>query len=62
MSVHKYYCIRSSRKSRPVMMDDSASTHERKKLVKAYKNVLPQKQTAVAEVWGDLLKKDEKMK
>ena len=28
-----------------MMMDDSAPTHERRKLVKTYKIVLPQKQT-----------------
>ena len=32
------------------MMDDSASTHNRRKLVKIYKTVLTQKQTVVAEV------------
>ena len=35
-----------------VMMDDSAPTHKRKKLVKAYKNELPRKWTVVAEVCG----------
>ena len=31
-------------------MDDSAQTHERRKLVKTYKTVLPQKRTVAAEV------------
>ena len=31
-------------------MDESAPTHERRKLVKTYKNVLPQKLIVVAEV------------
>ena len=35
---------------RPVMMDDNAPTHERRKLVKTYKYVLPRKQTVVAKV------------
>ena len=39
------------------MMDDSAPIHDRKKLVKTYKNVLPQKRTMVAKVCGDLLQK-----
>ena len=42
-------------------MDDSAPTHERRKLVKTYKNVLPQKQTVAAEVCGrDLLRMNSK--
>ena len=32
------------------MMDDSAPTNKRKKLVKNYKNVLPQKRNVVAKV------------
>ena len=32
------------------MMDDSAPTPDRRKLVKTYKNVLPRKRTVVAEV------------
>ena len=35
-----------------VMMDDSAPTHKKKKLVKTYKNVLPQKRTVVAKEIG----------
>ena len=31
-------------------MDDSASTHKRRKLIKTNKNVPPRKQTVVAEV------------
>ena len=49
---------KKSRPLRPVMMDDSAPTHEGRKLVKTYKNVLPQKQTVVADIMpGDLLQK-----
>ena len=33
-----------------MMMGDSAPTHERRKLVKTYKNVLPRKLTVVAKV------------
>ena len=40
-----------------VMMDDSAPTHKKKKLVKTYKNVLPQKQTVVVEVSGETYSK-----
>ena len=40
-----------------VMMDDSAPTPERRKLVKAYKNVLPRKRTVVAEVSGETYSK-----
>ena len=50
----------SSKKSRrlwPVMMDDSAPIHERRKLVKIYKNVLPQKRTMVAKVCGETYSK-----
>ena len=46
----------SSKKSRPlwpVMMDASALTHKKRKLVKTYKNVFPQKWTVVAEVCGE---------
>ena len=45
-----------------MMMDDSAPTHERKKLVKAYKNVFPQKHTAVAKVCGETYSKKKKKK
>ena len=57
VSVHIYDCkipSHSSKKSRPlwlVMMDNSAPKHERRKLVKTYKKVLPQKRTVVAEVY-----------
>ena len=43
-----------------VMMDDNAPTHERRKLVKTYKNVLPQKLTVVAEVFGETYSKNDK--
>ena len=36
-----------------MMMDDGAPTHERRKIVKTYKSVLPQKLTVVAEVCGE---------
>ena len=41
----------------PVMMDDSAPTHERRKLVITYKNVLPRKRTVVAKVSGETYSK-----
>ena len=34
------------------MMDDSMPTQERRKLVKTYKNVLPQKRTVVVKYAG----------
>ena len=37
----------------PVMTDDNAPTHEKRKFVKTYKNVLLQKQTVVAKVSGE---------
>ena len=37
----------------PVMMDDIAPTHKRRKLVKTFKNVFPQKLTVVAKVSGE---------
>ena len=41
-------------------MEDTAPTHERRKLVKTYQNVLPRKWIAVAEVYrGDLLQNDK---
>ena len=45
------------------LMDNNAPTHERRKQVKAYKNVLPPKPIVVAEVWGETYSKnDKKMK
>ena len=44
----------------PVMMVDSAPTHERRKLVKTYKNVFPGKQTVVVEVCGKTYSKNDK--
>ena len=35
-----------------MMMDYSATTHERRKVVKTYKNMLPQKQTVVVKYAG----------
>ena len=40
-----------------MMMDDSVPTHERKKLFKTYKNVLPQKQTLAAKVYRETYSK-----
>ena len=37
----------------PEMMDDSAPTHERRKLAKTYKNVLLRKWTVVPKVCGE---------
>ena len=60
MSVHTSHKrkipSRSSKKNNPlwpVMMDDNITvpTHERRKLVETYKNVLPQKRIAVAKVF-----------
>ena len=59
--VHTSHCThvkntRSSKKSRPMwpmMMDVNAQIHQRRKLVKAYKNVLTRKQTVVAEEQKD---------
>ena len=34
-------------------MDDSAPTHERTKLVKTYRNMLPRKRIVVAKVCGE---------
>ena len=54
---------RSSKKSRPLwpgMMDDSAPIHERRKLVKTYKNVLPRKRIVVAKVCGETDSKNDK--
>ena len=46
----------------PVIMYNSAITHERRKLVENYKNVLPQKHIVVAEVcWEIYSKNDKKM-
>ena len=42
------------------MMDDSAPIHERRKLVKTYKNVLPQKRIVVAKVCGETYSKNDK--
>ena len=36
-----------------MLIDDSAPTHTRRKLVKTYKNVLLHKRTVGAEVCGD---------
>ena len=55
----------SSKKSRPlwpVRMDDSAPIYERRKLVKTYKNVLPQKLIVVAKVCGETYSKNDKRK
>ena len=41
------------------MMDDNAPTHERRKLVKTNKNVLPRKRIVVAGVCGETYSKDE---
>ena len=43
-----------------MMMDDSAPTHERRKLVKTYKKCAPSKQTVVAEVCGEAYSKNDK--
>ena len=42
------------------MMDDKAPTHERRKLVKTNKNVLPRKRIVVAKVCGETYSKNDK--
>ena len=47
----------SLKRSRPlwlVIMDNSAPTHKRRKLVKTYKYVIPKRQTLAAEVCGEI--------
>ena len=41
-----------------MMMDDSAHTNERRKLVKTFKNLLPQNRAVVAEVCGEIYSKN----
>ena len=41
------------------MMDDNAPSHERRKLFKTYKNVLPQKGIVVAEVCEETYSKND---
>ena len=58
LTTHRFkilsHSLKKNRPLWPVMMDDNAPTHERRKLVKTYKNVFPRKQTVVAEVnWED---------
>ena len=43
-----------------MMMDDSAPIHERRKLVKNTKNVIPRKRIMVAEVCGETYSKNDK--
>ena len=45
-----------------MMMDDRAPIHERRKLVKTYKNVLPRQQIVVAKVCGETYSKNDKKK
>ena len=40
-----------------MMMDDSAPIHERRKLLKTYKDVLPRKRIVVAKVCGETYSK-----
>ena len=48
---------KKSRPLWPVMMNDSAPIHKRRKLVKTYKNVISQKWTVVAKVCGETYSK-----
>ena len=60
---HVKFHLTLQKKIRPlwqVMMDDSAPTHEKRKLVKTYKNVIIQKQTVVAKVSGETYSKMKK--
>ena len=43
-----------------MMMDDSAPIHQRRKLLKTFKNVLPRKRTVVAKVCRETYSKNEK--
>ena len=45
-----------------MMMDDSAPTNKRRKLVRTYKNVLPWKQVIVAEVCRETYSKEKMIK
>ena len=51
------HSLKKSRTRWLVIMDDSAPTHERRKCVKTYKNVLSRKQTVVTEVCGETYSK-----
>ena len=44
------------------MMDDRAPIHERRKLVKTYKDVLPRKRIVVAKVCGETYSKKKIIK
>ena len=52
--------LKKSRPLWPMMMDENAPTHERRKLVKTYKNVLPLKRIVAAEVCGETYSKNDK--
>ena len=56
ISVHTSNSSKKSRYLWTVMMDDNAPTHERRTLVKTYKNVLPRIQIVVAEVCREIPK------
>ena len=71
VSVHISHCThvkshltlrKKSRPLWPVMIDDSAPLHERRKLVKTYKNVLPRKLIVVTKVCGETYSKNDKKK
>ena len=47
-------------KQQPVMMDDNAPTHERRKLVKTCNYGFPRKLIVVAEVCGETYSKNNK--
>ena len=57
-----FVSIKKKRPPWPMMMDDSASIHKRRKLVKTYKNVLRQKRTLVAEVLEETYSNKKYMK
>ena len=46
----------------PVMIDDSAPTHERRKLVKTYKNAILRKRTVATEVCEETYSKKNMIK
>ena len=54
------HSLKKSRPLWPVIMDDSAPIHERRKLVKTYKDVLSRKRIVVAKVCGETYSKNDK--
>ena len=55
----KLISFKKSRPLWPVIMDDSAPTHKRRKLAKTFKNVPSQKQTVAVGVFGETYSKKD---